>query len=105
MADCYLCGKRAVFRTEAGPLCAGHFSKWYEDGVANAISRYSMVNPGDRICVGFSGVKDSTVLLAALCRLNLDAELVAVNAEIRDHAIEVVGRKLRAYMTAMKAII
>ena len=47
MADCYLCGKRAVFRTEAGPLCAGHFSKWYEDGVANAISRYSMVNPGE----------------------------------------------------------
>ncbi|HJJ86353.1 MAG TPA: TIGR00269 family protein, partial [Methanocorpusculum sp.] len=78
MADCYLCGKRAVFRTEAGPLCAGHFSKWYEDGVANAISRYSMVNPGDRICVGFSGGKDSTVLLAALGRLNLDAELVAV---------------------------
>jgi ketol-acid reductoisomerase len=34
-----------------------------------------------------------------------NAELVAVNAEIRDHAIEVVGRKLRAYMTAMKAII
>ena len=34
-----------------------------------------------------------------------NAELVAVNAEIRDHAIEVVGRKLRAYMTAMKPLI
>ncbi|MBR4117638.1 MAG: TIGR00269 family protein [Methanocorpusculum sp.] len=81
MADCYLCGKRAVFRTEEGPLCAEHFSKWYENGVANAISRYSMVNPGDRICVGFSGGKDSTVLLAALCRLNLDCELVAVTVD------------------------
>ena len=31
--------------------------------------------------------------------------LVAVNAEIRNHPIEVVGRKLRAYMTAMKPIL
>ncbi|MDY5124625.1 MAG: ketol-acid reductoisomerase [Treponema sp.] len=34
-----------------------------------------------------------------------NAELVAVNAEIRNHPIEVVGRKLRAYMTAMKPIL
>ena len=33
-----------------------------------------------------------------------NAQLVAVNAEIRNHPIEVVGRKLRAYMTAMKPI-
>ena len=31
-------------------------------------------------------------------------ELVAVNAEIREHPIEVVGHKLRKYMTAMKAL-
>lgn len=34
-----------------------------------------------------------------------NAELVAVNTEIRNHPIEVVGRKLRAYMTAMKPLI
>ena len=34
-----------------------------------------------------------------------NGELVAVNAEIRNHPIEVVGRKLRAYMTAMKPLI
>ena len=34
-----------------------------------------------------------------------NSQLVTVNAEIRNHPIEVVGRKLRAYMTAMKAII
>ena len=33
-----------------------------------------------------------------------NSELVNVNAEIREHPIEVVGRKLRKYMTAMKAI-
>ncbi|MCQ2602200.1 MAG: ketol-acid reductoisomerase, partial [Treponema sp.] len=34
-----------------------------------------------------------------------NAELVAVNAEIRNHPIEVVGRKLRSYMTAMKPVL
>ena len=32
-------------------------------------------------------------------------ELVAVNAEIRNHPVEIVGIKLRGYMTAMKAIV
>ena len=32
-------------------------------------------------------------------------QLVEVNAAIRDHSIEVVGRKLRGYMTGMKAIV
>lgn len=31
-------------------------------------------------------------------------ELIAVNAAIRNHPVEVVGRELRGYMTAMKAI-
>ena len=34
-----------------------------------------------------------------------NTELVNVNAEIREHPIEVVGRKLRAYMTAMKPVL
>jgi ketol-acid reductoisomerase len=32
-------------------------------------------------------------------------ELVKVNEEIRNHPVEIVGRKLRAYMTAMKEVI
>lgn len=32
-------------------------------------------------------------------------ELVEINAAIRNHPVEVVGRKLRGYMTAMKAIV
>lgn len=31
--------------------------------------------------------------------------LVAVNEEIRNHPVEIVGKKLRAYMTAMKALV
>lgn len=34
-----------------------------------------------------------------------NAELVSVNAEIRNHPIEVVGQKLRKFMTSMKAIV
>ncbi len=31
--------------------------------------------------------------------------LVSVNDEIRNHPVEIVGHKLRGYMTAMKAIV
>ena len=34
-----------------------------------------------------------------------NAELVSVNTEIRNHPVEIVGQKLRGYMTAMKAIV
>ena len=34
-----------------------------------------------------------------------NAELIAVNEAIRSHPIEVVGKKLRSYMTAMKKVI
>lgn len=81
MGVCRICGERAVFQTETGPLCAVHFSEWYEKGVAEAIARYAMIAPGDRICVGFSGGKDSTVLLSVLAKLDLKAELVAVTVD------------------------
>lgn len=38
------------------------------------------------------------------CKVN-NAELVAVNAEIRNHPIETVGRSLREYMTGMKPVL
>ncbi|MDE7139832.1 MAG: ketol-acid reductoisomerase, partial [Treponemataceae bacterium] len=34
-----------------------------------------------------------------------NAELVRTNSEIRNHAIELVGSRLRAYMTAMKPVV
>ena len=34
-----------------------------------------------------------------------NAELIAVNEAIRNHPVEVVGKKLRGYMTAMKRIV
>jgi len=34
-----------------------------------------------------------------------NGQLVAVNEEIRNHPVEIVGKKLRGYMTAMKAVV
>lgn len=34
-----------------------------------------------------------------------NAELVKVNAEIRNHPVEKIGQTLRSYMTSMKAIV
>jgi ketol-acid reductoisomerase len=34
-----------------------------------------------------------------------NAELVKVNAEIRNHPVEKIGQILRSYMTSMKAIV
>lgn len=34
-----------------------------------------------------------------------NGQLVAINEEIRNHPVEIVGKKLRGYMTAMKAVV
>jgi ketol-acid reductoisomerase len=34
-----------------------------------------------------------------------NVELIKVNEQIQSHGVEVIGKKLRSYMTAMKAII
>ena len=34
-----------------------------------------------------------------------NAELIKVNDAIRSHPIEIVGKKLRSYMTAMKKVV
>ncbi|HJJ35977.1 MAG TPA: TIGR00269 family protein [Methanocorpusculum sp.] len=81
MATCTICGKPAVFRTADGPLCKEHFAEHFEQNVFSTIERYHMVQDGDRICVGFSGGKDSTVLLSVLAKLPTDIELIAVTVD------------------------
>lgn len=81
MASCSICGKPAVFRTADGPLCKDHFAQHFERNVQATIDKYHMIDPGDRICVGFSGGKDSTVLLSVLAGLPYDTELIAVTVD------------------------
>lgn len=81
MALCSECCKKAVFFDGTSYLCAEHFSKRYEDEVAASVEKYAMIEKGDRVCVAFSGGKDSTVLLHVLSKLDLDAELIAVTVD------------------------
>lgn len=81
MATCTVCGKPAVFRTAEGALCKDHFAKYFERIVFSTIDRYKMIQQGDRICVGFSGGKDSTVLLSTLAKLPYEVELIAVTVD------------------------
>lgn len=80
---CGHCEKKAVYADPATKqsFCGEHFSVWYENGVASAIEKYRMIEPGDRIAVGLSGGKDSTVLLTVLAKLDLDAELIPVTVD------------------------
>jgi len=94
MAVCGLCRKRAVWRDVASgnSLCGEHFSIWYENLVAETISRDRMIPAGSRVAVGLSGGKDSTVLLSVLVKLGLDAKFVAITidegiANYRDETI------------------
>ncbi|HJJ46996.1 MAG TPA: TIGR00269 family protein [Methanocorpusculum sp.] len=93
MTVCARCREKAIFQTLKGPLCRKHFSEWYERGVVATVEKYGMISPRERICVGFSGGKDSTVLLAVLAKRNFDAELIAVTVDegirgYRDDTIE-----------------
>jgi len=81
MASCTKCTEKAVFQSNEGPLCRTHFTQWYEKEVQSTMEKYSMISSKDRICVGFSGGKDSTVLLTVLAHLNLDAELIAITVD------------------------
>ncbi|HJJ30439.1 MAG TPA: TIGR00269 family protein [Methanocorpusculum sp.] len=83
MAQCGFCEKRAVYLDPISQqrFCGEHFSAWYENRVLAAIEKYHMIEPGDRIAVGLSGGKDSTVLLTVLAKMDLDAELIPITVD------------------------
>lgn len=82
-AGCDHCEKKAVYVDPVTKqrFCGEHFSAWFEAGVSAAIEKYRMIEPGDRIAVGLSGGKDSTVLLTVLAKLDMDAELIPITVD------------------------
>ena len=80
------CCEPAVFfdRVSGRHFCGNHLSLGVEQRVIDSITRNQMVRNGDRIAVGLSGGKDSSVLLSILSRVvpeRWDAELVAVTVD------------------------
>jgi uncharacterized protein (TIGR00269 family) len=65
-------------------LCETHLCLDVEQRVTGSISRHGMIHDGDRIAVGLSGGKDSSVLLSILSRVvpeRWDTEIVAITVD------------------------
>lgn len=82
-------------------VCAPCFISLFESEVAETITTTQLFQPGERIAIGASGGKDSTVLASILKTLNkrhgwnLDLVLLSIDEGIqgyRDHSLEAVKR-------------
>ena len=62
---CKKCGKIAVYKQQysGAAFCKSCFIESIENRIRKTISKYKMIQKGDKIVVGFSGGKDSMVLL------------------------------------------
>ncbi|MHA1463443.1 MAG: TIGR00269 family protein [Candidatus Heimdallarchaeota archaeon] len=71
LPTCYSCSKTAITyrRTDGRYFCKDCFSKWVHATVRKSIKQKNMFERNDRIIVGLSGGKDSTVLLDVLNRI------------------------------------
>lgn len=82
-------------------ICAPCFTSLFEREVADTITSSKLFRPGEKVAIGASGGKDSTVLASVLKTLNdrhnwnLDLVLLSVDEGItgyRDHSLEAVKR-------------
>jgi uncharacterized protein (TIGR00269 family) len=64
-------------------MCAAHFIRMFDKRFRKTVRQFSMLKKGDRVAVGLSGGKDSTVLLHSLAELKKDLpfELVAITID------------------------
>ncbi|MGB9719332.1 MAG: TIGR00269 family protein [Candidatus Anstonellales archaeon] len=65
-------------------LCERHFLNFFEKRVFRTIREFGMIKKGERIAIGYSGGKDSTVLLHLLAKLRKrhPFELVGITVDI-----------------------
>ncbi|KAG6139663.1 nucleotidyltransferase [Claviceps purpurea] len=107
-ATCSQCGNRAVIKRPKNhqKLCKACFLTVFEDEVHHTIISSNLFHPGERIAIGASGGKDSTVLASVMKTLNerhnyqLDLVLLSVDEGIkgyRDDSLETVKRNAVQY--------
>jgi cytoplasmic tRNA 2-thiolation protein 1 len=94
-------------------LCKACFIQIFEDEIHHTISTTSLFQPGERIAIGASGGKDSTVLASVLKTLNerhnygLNLVLLSIDEGIkgyRDDSLETVKRNAEQYAMPLKIV-
>lgn len=94
-------------------LCKVCFIQIFEDEIHHTITTTNLFTPGDRIAIGASGGKDSTVLASVLKTLNerhrygLDLVLLSIDEGIkgyRDDSLETVKRNAEQYEMPLKIV-
>ena len=95
---CFKCREKAVYyRKYSGEnLCSNCFNHSLIEKTRKTISKYKMINYGDKVAIGVSGGKDSLALLDILLKIKeyKDFELIAITidegiANYREEAIEI----------------
>lgn len=94
-------------------LCKGCFISIFEEEIHHTITTTNLFSPGDRIAIGASGGKDSTVLASVLKTLNerynygLELVLLSIDEGIkgyRDDSLETVKRNALQYDMPLKIV-
>lgn len=94
-------------------LCKGCFITIFETEIHNTITANTLFKPGERVAIGASGGKDSTVLASVLKTLNeryrygLDLVLLSIDEGIkgyRDDSLETVKRNALQYEMPLEIV-
>lgn len=109
LSACEACNtaRAAILRPKNhGKLCRACFIAAFEDEIHTTITTHALFRPGERVAIGASGGKDSTVLASVLKTLNerhgygLDLVLLSIDEGItgyRDDSLETVKRNSVQY--------
>ncbi|KAH9816343.1 Cytoplasmic tRNA 2-thiolation protein 1 [Teratosphaeria destructans] len=115
-SKCQLCNeKRAqILRPKNhSRICAPCFISTFEKEVAETVESIRLFQPGERVAIGASGGKDSTVLASVLKTLNdrhgwgLELVLLSIDEGItgyRDHSLDAVRRHAAQYELPLKIV-
>lgn len=115
-STCQICQKaraQIVRPKNLARICAPCFIDIFEQEVAETITSANLFQPGERVAIGASGGKDSTVLASVLKTLNdrhkweLDLVLLSVDEGItgyRDHSLDAVKRHAEQYDLPLKIV-
>ncbi|KAL7622507.1 cytosolic thiouridylase subunit Ctu1 [Parahypoxylon ruwenzoriense] len=115
-ALCALCKtERALIKRPKNyqKLCKGCFIQIFEDEVHHTITSSQLFYPGEKVAIGASGGKDSTVLASVLKTLNerhnygVDLVLLSIDEGIkgyRDDSLETVKRNAVQYDMPLKIV-